>query len=33
MDEILLKATGKKFDPKYYINFLKKKYSKLYDIK
>ena len=33
MDEILLKATGKKFDPKYYINYLQKKYSKLYDIK
>ena len=32
-NEILLKATGKKFNPKYYIDYLKKKYSKLYNIK
>ena len=30
---ILLKATGEKFNPKYYINYLTKKYKKLYNIK
>lgn len=32
-DELLLKATGKRFDPNYYIKYLKNKYSKLYNIK
>ena len=30
MNEILLKATGETFNPKYYIDYLKDKYSKLY---
>ena len=30
---ILKMYTGERFNPKYYINYLKKKYSKLYDIK
>ncbi len=29
---ILKRATGKKFDPKYYIDYLKKKYSNLYNL-
>ena len=32
-DEILKMATGEPFDPKYYIEYLKEKYTKLYDIK
>ena len=32
-NKILKLATGESFKPKYYINYLKKKYSKLYDIK
>ena len=32
-NKILKLATGESFNPKYYINYLKKKYSKLYDIK
>ena len=32
-DKLLKMATGESFKPKYYINYLKKKYSKLYDIK
>lgn len=32
-NKILKLATGETFKPKYYINYLKKKYSKLYDIK
>ena len=30
---ILQKATNEKFNPKYYINYLKKKYKKLYNIR
>lgn len=32
-DQILKMATGESFKPKYYISYLKKKYSKLYNIK
>ena len=32
-NKIVKLATGESFKPKYYINYLKKKYSKLYDIK
>lgn len=32
-NNLLKKFTGSSFNPKYYINYLKKKYSKLYDIK
>ena len=32
-EEILLKATGEKFNPQYYVNYLKEKYSKIYNIK
>lgn len=32
-DQILKMATGESFDPKYYIDYLKDKYTKLYDIK
>lgn len=32
-DEILLKATGEHFDPKYYIEYLKDKYGSLYEVK
>ena len=32
-NQILLKATGEKFNPKYYIAYLKNKYKKLYNIK
>ena len=32
-DQILKLATNESFKPKYYINYLKKKYSKLYNIK
>ena len=32
-DQLLKMATGESFKPKYYINYLKKKYSKLYNIK
>ena len=32
MDEILLKATNEKFNPHYYIDYLKDKYSKLYNL-
>lgn len=30
--EMLLKATGEKFNPKYYIEYLKEKYTKLYNL-
>ena len=30
--EVIIKATGEKFNPRYYINYLKDKYSKLYNI-
>jgi carboxypeptidase Taq len=32
-DKLILKVTGEKFNPKYYIEYLKEKYSKLYDVK
>lgn len=32
-EEILLQATGEKFNPQYYVNYLKEKYSKIYNIK
>lgn len=32
-EEILLSATGEKFNPHYYVNYLKEKYSKIYNIK
>ena len=32
-NDLLKMATGKNFDPNYYINYLKKKYKKLYKIK
>lgn len=32
LDEILLKATGEKFNPDYYIEYLVEKYSKLYNL-
>ena len=32
MNEILLKATGEEFNPHYYIDYLKDKFSKLYQI-
>lgn len=32
-DEILLRATGEHFDPKYYIEYLKEKYGTLYEVK
>lgn len=32
-EEIMKLATGEGFDPKYYIDYLKDKYTKLYDIK
>ena len=31
-DKLLKMATGESFKPKYYINYLKKKYSKLYNV-
>lgn len=31
-EEILLKATGEKFNPKYYVKYLKDKYTKLYNL-
>ena len=33
MDEIVRMASGESFDPKYYIKYLKDKYSKLYGLK
>ena len=30
--EVIIKATGEKFNPRYYINYLKDKYSKLYNL-
>ena len=32
MDDILMRATGEKFNPHYYIDYLKAKYTKLYEI-
>mgnify|MGYP001042177947 CR=1 FL=1 len=32
-NKLLLKVTGEEFNPKYYIKYLKEKYSKLYDVK
>ena len=32
-DEILLRATGEHFDPRYYIEYLKEKYGTLYEVK
>lgn len=32
-NEILLKATGEVFNPKYYVNYLKEKYTSIYNIK
>ncbi len=32
-DELMVKVTGEHFDPKYYIDYLKEKYQKLYGIK
>ena len=31
-NEMLIKATGEAFNPKYYIDYLKNKYSKIYNI-
>lgn len=31
-NELLLTATGEKFNPKYYVNYLKNKYRKIYNI-
>ena len=33
MNELLLRMTGEKFNPQYYIEYLKEKYEKLYDLK
>ena len=32
-EQILNKATGEPFNPKFYIDYLKDKYTKLYDLK
>ena len=32
-EQILLEATGEKFNPMHYVNYLKEKYSKIYNIK
>lgn len=32
MDELLVKVTGEKFNPEYYVRYLKEKYEKLYGI-
>ena len=31
-EEVLLYATGEKFNPKYYVKYLKEKYSKIYNL-
>lgn len=33
MNELLLRMTGEKFNPQYYVEYLKEKYEKLYDLK
>ena len=30
--EVIIRATGESFNPKYYIDYLKEKYTKLYEI-